>query len=366
MQWEGCRAPHIVPAVRNGAHAAAQAFTAEEREGLGQTSTLAIATAGTSPLVYLADQLTKRADTLRNHGKFVSTMPACAAAADLMRHLDTIPDTGDTSTAADATPAPFAEQRFAAAAAAAAAENAAAAPAAGGPSSNGSAAAAAPNAPSNSSASKPPSVARSYEVPMDACGPLALAHEPNMSRFVDYALLREMPAAAGPALEEVTAQAARGPAIAALMPRPLDPPMWAPPRPQAVDAKPTAPRKRAATPPGTRDTKPDVKPPAHGGMHAGAGDAGPMKLPVGTGAPGGTHGVHASDELMGGGSADAKPKADIGDLYSDLMTGGKHAPKASGRSGTVRTPRNASKLRNPRCMHVHIFHPPRASISDKL
>ena len=325
--------------MKNGAHAASQAFTAEERDALGVSSTLAIATAGTSPLIYLADQLTKRADTLRAHGKFVSTLPACAAAADLMRHLDTTPDSADSAPPAAAAPQPVVAQRYAAAVAAAAAAVAdgAAGTAAGASSSNGASAAATG---SSSKASKPGVAARRLEVPLDAIGPLALAHEADMSRLVDYALLREMPMAAGEGLEELPAQVPRGPVVAAIMPRTLDPPAWAPPRSQPVDAQPTASRKRGVPPAPKQDALNDTKTPALGGMgdmHADVKDTGSVKAPVATGTSSGTHGLHAPDELMGGASSGVKPKADTGDLYSDLMSGSEHASKASTRAGKVRS-----------------------------
>lgn len=333
-----CRAPHIVPAVRKGAQTASEAYTVEERAALGN-STLAIATTGTSPLIYLADQLTKRADTLRGAGKFVSTVPACTTAAELMRHLDTAPDSGDATTT-DAAPQAITAQRYAAAAAAAAAAAGVDSPegTTAGDNNGSSAATTTSTAPSNATAAKS-SVVGSFVVPLDAIGPLALAHETEMSRFVDYAQLREMPAAAGDALEEITTVSTRGSMLAPLMPSTLDPPAWAPARPQPVDAQPAASRKRAAVPLKTQhDAKPTSHGPPYGGMldmHADVSGAGEVKPPMVTGSSGAMHGLHASDEFMGGGAAEAKPKAENGDLYSDLMSGSLHASHASGRAGTV-------------------------------
>lgn len=317
--WCACSAPHIVPAARKGAQAAAQAFTAEERDALG-ISTLAIATTGTSPLIYLADQLTKRADTLRAHGKFVSTLPACATAADLMRHLDTVPESAEVASAADAAPLAVAEQRYAAAAAAAA-DTPGAASTAGGSNNTSTAGA------SNAKGAKP-STAGSLAVPLDAIGPLALAHEPELSRFVEYAHLREMPQAAGNPLEEITAMASRGPMLASLMPYTLDAPAWAPARPQPVDGQHTARRKRPSTPLAAQH---DAKHAEHVDMLVDVGDDVKPPMPVSGDA---MHGVHASEGSMGGGAAEAKPKTDNGELYADLMSGGLHYSKVKGR-GTV-------------------------------
>lgn len=331
---DACRAPHIVNAVRKGAQAAAQAFTAEERDALG-VSTLAIATTGTSPLIYLADQLTKRADTLRTHGKFVSTMPACATASELMRHLDTVPETADAASTSDRTAQEIITQRYAAAAAAGSV-----APA--------SASATSPSRDSSNglAATHTAAAAPSLAVPLDVVGPLTLAHEADMSRFVEYAQLREMPAAAGTALEEITASSSRAPQLESLMPRTLDTPSWRSSGPNRIGADfsgaDTSSRKQPKQsidhyllkPSMLPDTAMDVKP----------------VVPVS-----GPSAVGVKEEFMGPGAAvELKPRADSADLYSDIMTTGLHSSHVT-RSATVRILHTCSQKVARRAFH-HLSH----------
>jgi hypothetical protein len=320
--------------VRAGAQTAAELYTAEERDALG-ISSLIIATSGTSPLIYLAEELTKRSDRLRAHGKFVNTLPACAIAAALMRHLDAIP--GSSRSAAKAAPAPVASQqavitrRYSAGAAASAGIGGRHIPRAAAVAVNAGGGFAGVQGVANAGK-------KSLGVPLDGIDPLALAHQVEVLRFIEYASFREMPAAAGDPLEEIITKSSRTPRLAALIPSALDRPAWAPARPQPIET----PKMIASRIHRTGAPMP-ASHPAHQGRldtrRANTGDSSQFKAQPVVASGGTAAGIKTP---VGSTKMPEMSLEECVDLYADLVS--LHAKPAEGKKRKVQRTRIS-------CMH---------------